>query len=69
MSTIKNGKYGDAEAERLGGYDHPEYAKASTSKNGPTFGPKKNFTRGELNDRIMNEDAGSWRGVKDDPNY
>jgi hypothetical protein len=38
-------------------------------KLGPTFGPKKTLTRGELNDRIMNEDAGEWRGVTEDPDY
>lgn len=39
------------------------------AKQGPTFGPKRTYTRGELNDRIMNEDAGKWRGMTEDQDY
>lgn len=31
--------------------------------------PKRSYTRDELGDLISNEEAGAWRGVKDDPDY
>jgi hypothetical protein len=70
MSTIKNGKYGDAEVERLSNYDHPEYGKAarptewgSTDKSGPAL-----KSRG--GGAPANDAAGSWRrGVNDADDY
>lgn len=69
-NTIKNGRYGDAEHERLSAYAHPNYSQAVSPKNAPKLErPKRSYTRGELGDLISNEEAGSWRGVKDDPDY
>jgi hypothetical protein len=39
-NTIKNGKYGDAEQDRLANYDHPNYARLPASSD-----PKVNTIR------------------------
>lgn len=69
MNTIKNGKYGSGEHERLSAYEHSNYSQAVSPKSAPKLERKPAYTKGELGDLITNEEAGVWRGVKDDPNY
>jgi hypothetical protein len=65
MSTIKNGKYGDGERERLASYDHPEYGAK-----GPDLRPRTTtYTKPQLDNQISNEDAGRWRGAVDNVDY
>lgn len=57
------------------GQDHfqrfmTEHQRATVPKIAPKLErPKQSYTRGELGDLISNEEAGSWRGLKDDPDY
>lgn len=60
---------------RDAGVDHmsrfmTEHQRAVVPKKAPKLeAPKRTYSRDELNNLIDNEEAGSWRGVKDDPNY
>jgi hypothetical protein len=72
MSTIKNGKYGDAEASRLATYDHPEYNASSAAAQSPNpalrgGSPAKQTRFGKDRASFLdNEAAGYSRPVGDD---
>lgn len=57
------------------GQDHfqrfmTEHQRAVVPKKAPRLeAPKRTYTKDELNNLIDNEAAGSWRGLKDDPDY
>lgn len=52
-NTIKNGKYGDAERERLSSYAHPNYGP-DLRRRGSTYTPEEIQTH-------INEDSANWR--------
>lgn len=60
---------------RDAGTDHmarfmTEHQRVTVPKKAPKLeASKRNYTRDELNNLIDNEAAGSWRGMKDDPDY
>jgi hypothetical protein len=70
VSTIKNGKYGDAENDRLVNYDHPEYRYGPSQPGNVVVNKPALYQRGKpanqmLRDRMLGSGGNSTNSDPD----